>query len=201
MEENHLGAGKKNAQKHHCWIVFLDESGISQKPPVRRIWAPRGKTPVLRHCFNWKKLSICSALAFDHNGRRTQLFFQIVSESFNDEKLIVFLSEMRAEFRGKKVILVWDGLPSHRSRRMTQYLQGQRKWLNVTRLPSYAPDLNPVEYIWANIKGKELANLCSDDLTLMVDGVRKGFSRIHESNHLNYSFLKHAGLSLGRAVN
>ena len=107
---------------------------------------------------------------------------------------------MRAEFKGKKVILVWDGLPSHRSRRMTQYLQRQRSWLNVTRLPSYAPDLNPVEYIWANIKGKELANLCSDDLTLMVEGVRKGFSRIHESNQLNYSFLKHAGLSLGRAV-
>lgn len=201
MEENHLGAGKKNAKKYHGWIVFLDESGISQRPPVRRIWAPRGETPVLRHCFNWKKLSICSALAFGCNGKRSRLFFQIVSESFNDEKLIVFLSGMLAEFKGKKVTIVWDGLPSHRSRRMTQYLQGQRKRLSVTRLPSYAPDLNPVEYIWANIKGKELANLCSDDLTLMVEGVRKGFTRIHESNHLNHSFLKHAGLSLGRAVN
>ena len=84
---------------------------------------------------------------------------------------------------------------------MTQYLQGQRKWLNIARLPSYAPDLNPVEYVWGNIKGKELANLCSDDLTLMVEGVRKGFSRIHESDHLSHSFLKHAGLSLGKAVN
>jgi transposase len=200
VEEEHLGAGKKNAKKHHSWIVFLDESGVSQKPPVSRIWAPRGRTPVLRHCFNWKKLSICSALGFSSSGRCTRLIFQIVPNSFNDEKLIVFLSEMRAEFKGKKVILVWDGLPSHRSRLMTNYLKGQRSWLNVTRLPAYAPDLNPVEYIWANIKRKELANLCSDDLTLMVDGVRNGFSRIHESNHLHYSFLKHAGLSLGGAV-
>ena len=108
------------------------------------MWAPRGRTPVLRHCFNWKKLSICSALAFGCNGKRSRLFFQIVSESFNDEKLIVFLSAMLAEFKGKKVTLVWDGLPSHRSRRMTQYLQGQRKRLSVTRLPSYAPDIkNP----------------------------------------------------------
>jgi len=84
---------------------------------------------------------------------------------------------------------------------MTQYLQGQRKWAERYTSAIYAPDLNPVECIWANIKRKELANLCSEDLTLMVEGVQKGFSRIHESNHLNYSFLKHAGLSLGSAVN
>ena len=164
------------------------------------MWAPRGKTPVLRHRFNWKKLSICCALGFSHNGRHTRLVFQIVPDAFTDEKLIVFLSKMRAEFKRKPVILIWDGLPSHRSRRMNAYLQAQKKWLSVTRLPSYAPDLNPVEYIWANIKGKELANLCSDDLGLVVAGVQSGFSRIHETGNLYHSFLKHAGISLEETV-
>ncbi len=200
MDPTDLGRGKKNAQKWHAWIVFLDESGLSQKPPVRRTWAPRGHTPVLRHAFNWKKLSICSALAYRWDGRRTRLLFSIVSDSYTDEKLIHFLTELRRDFRRRKLIVVWDGLPSHRSRRMKQYLDSKRRWLTVVRLPPYAPDLNPVEFAWGNIQGKELANLCSDDLGGMVSGVRKGFTRVCNNKTLPNSFLRHAGISLSEPV-
>jgi len=200
MEERDLGAGKKNSKRRHAWVAFLDESGISQKPPVRRTWAPRGKTPVLRHSFNWKKLSICSTIAYRWDGRRSRLLFQIVSDSFTDEKLITFLSQLRKEFRWKKLILIWDGLPSHRSRKMQQYLWLQRRWLTVVRLPPYAPDLNPVEFIWGNIQATELANRCTDDLGGMVQGVKQGFSRIHANRCLSYSFLNHAGISFKHKV-
>ena len=163
---------------------------------MRRTWAPRGKTPVLCHNFNWKKLSICAALGYRWDGKESRLFFRIVPDSFNDEKLIDFLSQLRKEFPRKKVILVWDGLPSHRSRLMTGHLKQQDKWLTVARLPAYAPELNPVEGAWANIEGQELANRCVDDLGGMVEGVRDGFSRIHsKSKSLPFSFLKHAGIS------
>ena len=163
---------------------------------------------MLCHSFNWKKLSICAALGYRWDGKESRLFFRIVGrkpklekeqlfpDSFNDEKLIDFLSQLRKEFPRKKVILVWDGLPSHRSRLMTGYLKQQDKWLTVVRLPAYAPELNPVESAWANIEGQELANRCVDDLGGMVDGVRDGFSRIHsQSKSLPFSFLKHAGIS------
>ena len=185
----------KKSPNWRAWVVFLDESGLSQKPPVRRTWAPRGKTPVLCHAFNWKKLSIGSALGYRWDGKKSRLLFRIVPDSFNDEKLRDFLSQLRKEFHHKKVILVWDGLPSHRSRLMTNYLQQQERWLTVVRLPAYAPELNPVESAWANIEGQELANRCTDDLGGMVDGVRDGFSRIHSHGNLPYSFLKHAGIS------
>jgi len=195
VERTDLGGGKKKSKTTRAWIVFLDESGISQKPPVRRTWAPRGKTPVLCHPFNWKKLSVCSTLCFRWDGSRCRLYFRIVSDSYNDMKLTDFLSILHKEFRGNKVILIWDGLPSHRSRLMTAYLEKQQRWLSVVRLPAYAPDLNPVESIWANITGQELANRCTDDLGGMVAGVRKGFTRIQSQRTLPFSFLKHAGLS------
>lgn len=195
MESADLGGCKKNSKIWRAWIVFLDESGISQKPPVRRTWAPRGRTPILRHPFNWKKLSICSAIGYRWDGRRCRLFFRIVSDSYNDVKLKDFLSQLRREFRRNRIILVWDGLPSHRSRLMSAYLQQQEKWLKVVRLPAYAPELNPVESIWANISGQELANRCADDLAPMVKGVRDGFDRIHSQKELPISFLRHAGLS------
>lgn len=192
-----MGEGKKNSKKWRAWIVFLDESGISQKPSVRRTWAPRGKTPVLHHEFNWKKLSICSGIGYRWDGQKCRLYFRIVAGSFTDEKLVDYLIQLKRQFRGKKVILVWDGLPSHRSRRMSAYLKDQVKWLAVVRLPPYAPDLNPVESLWANIQSKELANRCTDDLGGMVAGVRDGFSRVNSQGSLYHSFLKHAGLSIG----
>jgi transposase len=41
---------------------------------------------------------------------------------------------------------------------MQDYIHEQRDWLTVERLPGYAPDLNPVETLWGNIKGQELAS-------------------------------------------
>jgi putative transposase len=43
---------------------------------------------------------------------------------------------------------------------MKRYLDSQRSWLEVEPLPSYSPDLNPVEAMWGNVKGQELANRC-----------------------------------------
>jgi transposase len=123
------------------------------------------------------------------------MYFRIVSNSFNEVKLVDFLTHLRREFRGRHLILIWDGLPSHRSRLMTEYLEGHKRRLAVVRLPAYAPEINPVESVWANISGQELANRCADDLGPMVEAVRNGFARIHRRKSLARSFLTHAGLS------
>ena len=61
-------------------------------------------------------------------------------------------------------MLLWDGLGGHTSRRMHTYLASQRAWLTVERLPAYAPELNPVEPMWGNVKTRGLANHCAPDL-------------------------------------
>jgi len=190
-----VAQAKKNARRRRAWIIFQDESGVSQRPPVRRTWAPRGQTPVLIHAFNWKKLSISVALAFRWNGRRTRLFFQTRADSYNTESLIAFLRDLKREFRRRRVILIWDGLPAHRSREMTAFLRTQRSWLSVEGLPGYAPELNPAEQVWGNVKGRELANQCAENLTDVAAALRKGMARVRRRPSLAFSFLKHAGLS------
>ena len=78
---------------------------------------------------------------------------------------------------------------------MTNYLQAQRHWLTVERLPGYAPDLNPVETLWGNVKGQELANRCAEDLTELDTAIHVGMTRVRQSRTLAFAFLKHAGLS------
>lgn len=190
-----MAPGKKNARRRKAWIFFQDESGVSQRPSIRRTWAPKGETPVLIHAFNWSTISVCAAMGFRWDGRRSQLFFQTRKGSYNSESLIAFLQDLRRHLRGRKAILVWDGLPAHKSIVMQEYLHSQRSWLRVEPLPGYAPDLNPVETLWGNVKGQELANRCSEDLDEVETAVGSGFKRVRKSRTLPFSFLKHAGLT------
>lgn len=192
-----LAAGKKNARRRRAWIVFEDESGVSQQPVVRRTWAPCGQTPVLSHTgANWKRLSIAAALAFRWDGRRTRLYFHTHPGTYTDTTLMTFLRALKRHFRGQRVVLIWDGLGAHKSRRMTAYLATQRPWLQVERLPGYAPDLNPVELLWGNLKTRDLANLCPADIMALRRPIRSGCGRVRRQPALARAFLQHTGLSL-----
>lgn len=192
-----LAPSKKNARRRRAWIVFEDESGVSQQPVVRRTWAPRGQTPCLRHTgANWKRLSIAAALAFRWDGRRSRLYFQTRPGTYTDGTLITFLRTVKRHFRGQRVVLIWDGLGAHKSGRMMRHLHAQRRWLQVERLPAYAPELNPVELLWGNLKARELANRCPTDVLTLRRPVRVGCTRIRQHPALARAFLRHAGLEL-----
>jgi transposase len=196
-----VGAGavaeaEKSARRRGALIVFEDESGFSLLPAVRATWAPRGKTPVLRHRFSWKRLSMAGALAYEPDGSDAQLIFQLRPGAYNDQSLIEFLTEMHALLDGRKVILIWDGLPSHRSRRMKDWLATHHNWLRVEQLPGYAYDLNPIESVWGNLKGQELANLCPDTIDEAAQLADEGLCRIGSETPLCLAFLHHTGLNL-----
>jgi transposase len=195
MADGTVAGSKKNAKRRRAWIVFQDESGISERPPVRRTWAPKGKTPVLIHAFNWKKLSICAALGYRWDGKRSRLWFQTRPGSYDTASLIAFLKDLKKHLRGQKAILVWDGLPAHKSREMQQYLESQKSWFSVERLPGYSPDLNPVESLWGNIKGQELANRCVEGLGEADAALCEGMERVRATASLPFGFLHHAKIS------
>jgi transposase len=77
---------------------------------------------------------------------------------------------------------------------MRAWLNTQRHWLVVERLPAYAPDLNPVEALWSSLKAVELANLTGPTLAEVIARAHHGIQRIQRTPHLAYSFLRHTGL-------
>jgi hypothetical protein len=143
-------------------IVFWDESGVSLLPVTRRTWVPRGHTPVIRHRFKWKRCSMAAALCYGSRGGGAALAFHHRVGAYDTDSLIGALDQLRRALGGQKATLLWDGLPAHRSLAMAAWLRRQRSWLVVEPLPGYAPDLNPVEALWSNLKGVELSNLAAD---------------------------------------
>jgi len=150
---------------------------------------------VLRHRFNWKRLSLAGALVYEPDGSDAHLVFELRPGAYNDETLIEFLSDLN-DLEQRPVLLVWDGLPSHRSRRMLEWVASQRQWLAVEPLPGYAHDINPIEQVWGNLKSSELANLCSDTIDAVADIAEGGLDRIGSDAALCFAFLRHCGLRL-----
>jgi transposase len=66
----------------------------------------------------------------------------------------------------------------------------------VERLPGYAPDLNPVELVWGNVKTTELANLCPDTIDEAEEAADAALGRIGNNEQMCFNFLEHTGLSL-----
>jgi hypothetical protein len=92
------------------------------------------------HPFNWKKASMAAALCYGVRGGGAQLAFHVTAGNCDTDRLIEVLGELRDFLGGEKATLLWDGLPSRRSTAMRNWLNTQRSWLVVERLPAYAPD-------------------------------------------------------------
>jgi transposase len=191
-----VAADQKGARAKSAWLVFFDESGISLIPPVRRTWSRQGCTPILRHRVAWKLASMAAALGYHPDGTRARLCFHLQPDSYDTDSLIGVLEQLAGFYAGDKVVLLWDGLSSHWSHKLRAHLDTQRDWLTVARLPAYAPELNPAEYLWANLKGAELANFAGDTVAEVADQAQHGIHRVCDSDSLVVGFLARTGLSL-----
>ena len=139
---------------------------------------------------------MAAAIGYATDASEAWLVFQMRAGSYNEDSLIEFLIDLREHLHGEKLTLIWDGLPSHRSRTMKAWLATQRHWLVVEQLPGYAHDLNPTELVWGNVKNRELANLCPDTIDEAAQAAETGLDRIGTDAELCFAFLDHCRLSM-----
>jgi transposase len=170
-------------------LVFVDEAGFSLRPSVRKTWAPRGQTPILRTRFNWKRLNAIGAIACRANGSEPEMLLHLQPESVKSDAVMGFLDQVHREIQGK-VLLIWDGLAAHRSKITKRHVEEQSHWLSVERFPAYAPELNPVEYLWSAIKGKYVANRCCDYITELETTVTAAKKQIAADDETMTGFLR-----------
>lgn len=162
---------------------------------MRRTWSRRGQTPVLRHVDGRrKKVSAIAALCVSPGRREVRLYFQLLTDAnFNADAVRGFLKQLARHFH-QPLLLLWDRANFHGGLE-TQVLLDVLDWWQF-HFPPYAPELNPVEYLWSYLKTKPLANLaCPDVETLAASGRRHARGLQHKPGLLR-SFIRHAPLSL-----
>ena len=84
--------------------------------------------------------------------------------SLNGLHSIAFLAHLVRQVAGR-ILVIWDGSPIHRRAEVKAFLADQAgRRIHLEALPPYAPDLNPVEWLWKHLKKVELRNLTCLDL-------------------------------------
>ena len=94
---------------------------------------------------------------------RTNCLFRFHEGSIRKEQIVEFLKALRRHLK-RRLLIIWDGLRAHRSKLVRDYLDDTEGQIQIAFLPPYAPDLNPVEYLWAWLKRHALANYCPNNL-------------------------------------
>lgn len=135
---------------------------MSERPFVRHTWALKGQTPIIRSSGSWKKLTLSGVILADVAGQSPRLLVRSLAGNMNAAEAQRFLGQLKRHLGGRKLLLIWDGLPAHRAKTVQAHIRNQAAWLRVERLPAYAPELNPIEYLWACLKRKHLGNLGGD---------------------------------------
>lgn len=159
--------------------MFIDEAGFYLLAAALRTYAPRGQTPILRFPLSRDHLSAVSAIT--PNGK---LYSMVQEAAFDGVTLVRFLRHLLRHIPGK-LLIIWDGLPAHRSRAIKDFLsQGAAKRIHLEQLPSYAPDLNPDEGIWRYLKYVEMKNLCCKDLNQLRHELHKAIARLRHKSHV-----------------
>ncbi len=95
----------------------------------------------------------------------------------------------------RPMLIIWDGVATHRSRKVKTWLEELDGHIAIARLPAYAPELNPVEAIWAYLKKHEIANLCLDSIAEVGRFARNRLKSMQRRPHLVTAFWKQAELA------
>ena len=153
-------------------------------PGAVRTYAPRGETPVLRYRY-WEHRSAISAITPDG-----QLYTWTQASSFDGPAIVRFLKHVDRQIPGK-LLVIWDGLPAHRSHTIKDYLRDQEDChVYLAQLPGYAPDLNPDEGVWQYLKYVELKNVCCHSLAELRTELRNAIQRLRRKPEVIQGFVR-----------
>ena len=94
----------------------------------------------------------------------------------------------------KDMLVIWDGLKTHRSRLVKDFVGRQNGRIELEYLPAYAPELNPVEYLWGHWKQHELPNFCPKTFAELSYHAVRALKRMRRRPRLIIAFWKQAEL-------
>jgi transposase len=144
---------------------------------------------VLQYSFTWKRLSAIAGVTFWNS------YFRLFPGAIKSPQLVEFLGPLSKQIKGK-LLIIWDGLKAHKRRLVRQFVESKGDRIVLDYLPAYAPELNPVEYVWDYLKTCEVANLCATGIHEVSDFARRRLKSMQRRPNLVTAFWTQAELPI-----
>ena len=144
---------QQEAKRIGAHIFFADEANVRSDYHSGTTWAPIGQTPVVERTGARHTLNMISAVS-----PRGELRFMCYDGKFNAALFIEFMERLLIK-RTAPVFLIVDGHPVHRAGAVKKFVAENADRIRIFRLPSYSPDLNPDELVWAHLKHHKIGKV------------------------------------------
>jgi transposase len=165
-------------------ILYGDEAGFKSTEHRGRTWGKKGKTPIVRA--TGARFGINAISAISKNG---VLRFMAYEGSFTSDTLLIFLKKLVFK-TDKRFTLILDGHPTHKTKKVQDYLELIKYQIRIYYLPPYSPELNPDELVWNHVK-----NDMKGRFSASVEGLRKNLAtclfRLQKKKTLVIAFFSH----------
>ena len=136
---------------------YIDESGFSEDMPRTFGYAPEG-----RRCFgahNWQakqRTNAIGALTGD-----SLLTLALFDSSINTDVFEAWIRQELLPALPNGAVVIMDNASFHKPEKIQELIENAGCLLEY--LPSYSPDLNPIEHKWAQAKALRRKLGCSTD--------------------------------------
>ena len=143
-------------------MLAADEARLEWEATTKAVWYPKGKQPQIKVSREKKTKSFYGALNL--KGGKEIVY---MTDWQNSSETTIFLDKIREEYAGKRVLILWDGSPSHFGE-VKDYLKGKSN-LELMSFPPYSPELNPQEHVWREARNNVSHNHEVFDFNILVE--------------------------------
>jgi len=179
-----LPALRQRAEAEGAKLMFGDEASMRTDYHAGTTWGPRGKTPVVESTGNRQVVNMISAVS-----TAGELQFMLIDGPGNSYTFKDFLEKLVHDSK-KPIFLVVDNHSSHKSKLVMDYVKSTKGKLELFYIPPYAPQLNPDEQVWKNVKG-QAAKKCPFDVREMRGFLRNAFEDLKQTPEVVMGFFRH----------
>lgn len=148
--------------------MFQDEARFGRMVRIRRCWAPAPARPVVDNGYEREFTYVYGAVS-PVEGELDWL----LCPKMNTVQMGVFLAQVSAAHPDEFILMVVDGASSHVAKDLVL-----PENIRLYRLPPYAPELNPQEHLWDELREKEFPNRVFGDMAGVVRQLESGLTRL-----------------------
>ena len=148
--------------------MFQDEARFGRMVRPRRCWAPAPLRPVMENGYVRKFIYVYGAVS----PLQGELDWKLCRE-MNTVRMGEFLDQVSKAHPEELIVMVVDGASSHKAKALVIPDN-----IRLVPLPPYAPELNPQEHIWDEIREKEFPNRAFNNMDLVVRQLEQGLPRL-----------------------
>jgi hypothetical protein len=149
-------------------LMFQDEARFGRMVRARRCWAPAPLRPVIDNGYERQFVYVYGAVS-PFEGELDWL----LCREMNTERMGEFLAQVSRAHPNELLIMVVDGASSHKAKALVIPDN-----IRLLALPPYAPELNPQEHVWDELREKEFPNRVFNHLDGVIHQLEKGLPRL-----------------------